>query len=1052
MMKRADLLRRGAGLLLASALCAALAAPGALAAARTVSIGTAAEWAAFAGSCARDSWSRDKVVLLTGDLDLSSLGKKAVVPTFGGELRGGGHTVKGLRLSGKGSQVGLFRYLQEGGAISGLTVEGCAAPEGSRASVALLVGENSGLIQDCAVSGSVSGGTDVGGVAGVNMETGRLERCVSGAAVTGAVHTGGVVGRSAGTVSQCRNNGTVNTESPSGDAPMGTGGIVGRNDGTVLSCVNQGAVGYQHTGYHTGGIAGESVGNLISCQNLGYVQGRKGIGGILGQFEPYTELNYADASAQLTEELDALSALLNQFCDQVSGAAAGGAADLSGINDALGSITGTAEDAGGDARATLDAVLASARKINAALGRFLTAGEDALDDLDSQTDAISRQLEVLRGALGSAAEQMEACVSTLRAQREALNGHLETISGYLQQMETFAKTVSDLLKDETLSAGERLEQIKDAYAAMGELDFSGQLSGINGCLRRMGQAAETLADSLRDDWEDSADPALGRLQKALDELGDTVSGLGHTATEQFSVMNRELDVIGDALDAARANEAGISADIYDRLDEISAGVTRITNGVQTTTSDLNRTRNAITGQLDRVRDSLLSLTEPPELNVDDRSDSAEAEGTQGKAVACENQGAVNGDSSVGGIAGLVAWELDLDPEEDPKLPDNLTVDTTAVVKATIRDCVNRGAVAAKNDNAGGIVGRAEVGAVLDSMSFAPVEAGAAGCGGVAGLSKSVIRRCYALCALTGTDDVGGIAGRGRDIQDCRSMVRIDADGECLGAVAGAADGELSGNFFLEEEWAGVDGIDYEGKAVPLAYAEFSRLEGLPVEFTTFTVTFRVNGRDVKTLSTTYGGSVSEADYPALPEKEGYTAAWSGFDPACILRSVVVEAEYTPLASTLATEEDQPRLLVEGAFSPTAELDIQDWTPSEALLPGGYTCTWSGSFTLADNGQELQGEVPLRLRCPAGEKAALLGADGALEWIDGERDGSYLRFSAPSGSRLATLAPPSRLPVLLAAGGGAAVLVLGALAFRRKKGRGGPPAPSPMGEDKVPVEK
>lgn len=65
------------------------------------------------------------------------------------------------------------------------------------------------------------------------------------------------------------------------------------------------------------------------------------------------------------------------------------------------------------------------------------------------------------------------------------------------------------------------------------------------------------------------------------------------------------------------------------------------------------------------------------------------------------------------------------------------------------------------------------------------------------------------------------------------MVRADSDGECQGAIAGQADGTLSGNRYLLEDLAGLDGVDYEGTAQGWTLPPFSQLSTFPQIFSPF---------------------------------------------------------------------------------------------------------------------------------------------------------------------------------------------------------------------------
>lgn len=334
---------------------------------------------------------------------------------------------------------------------------------------------------------------------------------------------------------------------------------------------------------------------------------------------------------------------------------------------------------------------------------------------------------------------------------------------------------------------------------------------------------------------------------------------------------------------------------------------RLTDGAASANRDLHDTTGDILSQLDSVRSAIIDLGSTPEKTVDDVSDSVEQEGEQGRVISCANHGEVTGDANVGGVAGILATELGLDPEEDLDIQnDKLLSDTTAYIKATVRDCRNAGAVTAKNDCAGGIIGRGEVGAVLDCRNTGDVETTSGGqCGGVAGLSRTVIRRSYALCSLTGNDKVGGVAGEGHDIRECYTMVSVTGGGERFGAVAGMADGEVERNYFVRESLAGIDGVDYAGKAEPMDYEDFAAVPGMPEEFLGFRITFLVDGAAIKTLAVPYGGDLDPESIPEVPRREGVYGAWEDFSQENITRSRTVEAVYSDWITTISTGEEQP---------------------------------------------------------------------------------------------------------------------------------------------------
>lgn len=150
-----------------------------------------------------------------------------------------------------------------------------------------------------------------------------------------------------------------------------TGGIAGYSTGIIEDCTNTSVIGYPHVSYNTGGIAGRSCGYIRSCENTGVIYGRKDVGDIVGQAEPYVELQLSESSLSTIEaQLSELNALIDQAAAHASGGASSVSARLGTMSgyvdsavedaknirlnvDATGSITGSAgPDAGANVTVT----------------------------------------------------------------------------------------------------------------------------------------------------------------------------------------------------------------------------------------------------------------------------------------------------------------------------------------------------------------------------------------------------------------------------------------------------------------------------------------------------------------------------------------------------------------------------------------------------------------------------------------------------------------------------------------------------------------------------
>ncbi len=298
----------------------------------------------LAEDCRLDSYSRNLHVVLDNDLDLQGEAIQPI-PSFGGVFDGGGHSITGLRLATDGSHQGLFRYIQEGAEVRDLHISGSIAPENGCCQLGGLAGENRGSVLSCSFEGSVSGKNAVGGLIGENY--GTVRDCSASGTVDGKRMTGGLVGYNEGMIADCSSEVRVNTtisedalqlddlringlnaveltNAEDEDVVSDSGGVVGYSSGVVQNCVNSGEVGYPHFGYNVGGIAGRQSGFLTGCENSGPVYGRKDVGGIVGQMEPYLVLkesvNLLEELALLNYKMNLASGTLGVMSDEMQGA------------------------------------------------------------------------------------------------------------------------------------------------------------------------------------------------------------------------------------------------------------------------------------------------------------------------------------------------------------------------------------------------------------------------------------------------------------------------------------------------------------------------------------------------------------------------------------------------------------------------------------------------------------------------------------------------------------------------------------------------------------
>lgn len=805
-----------------------------------LTIKTPEEFLTFAENCRLDSYSQDLTVQLTEDIDLSGRDFEGI-PIFCGSFYGNGHTVSGLSITGEGSFQGLFRYLTETAVVDGLTVSGTVKPTGSRSYVGGIAGSNAGTIQNCnAEDIKISGADYVGGLVGINGITGQIVGCSADGEIHGTHFVGGIAGENQGKILSCENNAHVNTTTEQNrvdisditiDTIIGTettitvtdlGGIAGTSSGSIMGCTNRGDVGYPYIGYNVGGIAGSQSGYLVGCTNYGAVNGRKEVGGILGQLEPYTTISFATDTLQILKQ-------------QV--------ADLSVLT----------KRAAANAKENLD-------HISALVGRL----EQYVADMESAADQLTAILE------DPQIESLEDAKTTL----ETVGSLLETIGSCVAGIDETSRSLYSAIKDTGSSLGSDLEAVSQQVEAM-----------------------------------------ESTLNHASDNLGGTVT---------------------DSSD-------------------------------QDTENDLHA-----------------------------------------KVLSCRNYGEVLSDLNAGGIVGAMAVESDLDPEKDLQILGENTLNYDISVRAVVRSCINSGAVQARKQHTGGIVGWMSMGLVADCVNTGSVEAsGSSYVGGIAGSSVGFIRRCSAKCTLAGKAFVGGIAGEADTVTDCRSLVLLEDAGEKRGHILGFAEDRdnISGNFYVvvDKDGGAIDGISYDGCAQSMEWDAFLALEALPEQFSTVTLRFVFENGDEVLVELAPGDVLTEKMVPQLSAIPGKTGCWpelSSWLERPILFDRTFTAEYTAYSAVLSGGGQQNGLdvfLLEGSFPEGTELNLERW-PDAPVLVDNAAASEVWKFAVTQDAQVSRG----RFLLPQGRdtenlKLWVSGRDG---WREAEFSmrGNYVIFDLQDGDR------------------------------------------------------
>ena len=1017
-----------------------------------------------------DSWSKNRTVYLDADLELTGSGF-AGIPSFSGVFEGQGHTISGLSLVDDGSVIGFFRYVQQGANVRDLVIRGRSLPTGSRSTVGGIAGSNAGTLHNCRFEGVSSGASVVGGIAGTNLAAGVIESCTTTGSVYGAHFIGGIAGENHGIIANCTNTSSVNTTVEQNDIDLSSltlndligtenaaditdiGGIAGQSGGVIRACMNRGTVGYQHMGYNVGGIAGSQTGYIEGCVNYGTVYARKEGGGIVGQMEPSSTLEYTkDTLQELSDEMmtPTLSIRITRCPPRRSPRRVLTSPRLTKAVRQRRTLPPHRNPLQRAARRTAPPTGSPAPKpLTIPLTAPLSARTTALPQ--SRTSAI-RSTRTIEATPPSDTDPVDPNYTLSPSQEPAQSADLSSPD----ESSTAAQDTAPA-QESAAAQSEETSPAQEPAAEGGEADRTPH--GQPGP-----EAVDDSADSTVVSEDDGTatkpderypiDPNYTLITEGLDDLPDTKD-----------VLNDISDALPDSVDVEipkveLTNRDAITAsrnDLSSSLTSMGDIVSSLNNNASSNSQALINDVKAISKQINKIGQTLSGASENVNRDaddiVDDVSDDDTDDDVEAKVTNCINSGTVSADLNAGGITGAMARENDLDPEDDYTTAGSESLNFTFKTRVVTRDCTNYGTVSAKKQNAGGIVGDAEMGSVIDCRGFGTLDAeDATGVGGVAGISKSTIRESCAKGRLSGAKQVGGIVGSGATIENCRAMVMIDNAAEQIGAIAGIVDdpldGSVTGNTFVDGGVAGIDSVSYHGIAEPLAYEDFVAQENLPGDFGSICVRF-VTDEDslVQEYHIPYGSDFPTDQLPPVPNHQGQYGSWEDVDLTGMTFDATIHAEYSDINTVRQSQEkrgERSLVLVEGSFDTTDELMLYE-VDDAPDTPGTLVEAW-GLELPADTGHTLRYMPPET----TDNTVLWVRTDAGWQQADTSVDGSYLTCTAPAGTtafaadfvhRPQEEMPASKVPLLAAAAAAqkpvlqqlpALLLVILFIARKRKK--------------------
>lgn len=591
----------------------------------TIYIDSTNDFIEFSEKASLDTYFKGKTVILRSDIDLSGIDSVSV-PTFAGVFDGQGNTISGISISQNGSVKGLFRYLQEEGVIRDLNISGNVTPSGSQNVVGGLVGNNKGTIENCNFVGDVEGDNNIGGLVGINEVTGTITNCSSEGSVMGNHFTGGIVGQNLGTIFKSTNHSEVNisiseptrnikdinwsqiNSTENIKAHTDTGGIAGFSTGFIQDSVNRGPIGYKDMGYNVGGIVGRQSGYLSNCQNYNTISGRKDVGGIVGQIEPYLMLVFSEDNLQkLDKELNVLQNLLN---NSFNSAQTSSLSVYSKLDSILESFDNTMDNVQILSKGTVDYVDDIADTINITSKRIEYTLEEIipiLDDAEKSSIYLSNGLDYIESGFNNLEITSDKMADALYESKYSINNLRDTIKftdNAIYSLRISLQSLSrNLNNKENINA--ILEEIEKSLKELEEL-FEG--NNIENIIKSLKEIISNNDWNWDENQREKIELILEEL-KAIPEIINTISSIvSDLNTEISSIISSGLSNTGDNIRKDLTSIFNNLAKASMSLDGSLQGINHTISKLESTSKQSSKAFNDFSHGFDKFENSCKTMT------------------------------------------------------------------------------------------------------------------------------------------------------------------------------------------------------------------------------------------------------------------------------------------------------------------------------------------------------------------------------------------------------------------------------------------------------------
>lgn len=768
------------------------------------------------------------------------------------------------------------------------------------------------------------------------------------------------------------------------------GGLAAINKGTIDSCTVSGYVS-GHT--EVGAIAGinSETGKIVNSTSFAQVKGKNETGGMAGINKGLIENsnNTGDINIEPEEWAINTGGITGKNEGSIKNSINSGNVGYSHTGYNTGGITGSL--IGYIEECSNKGVIKGRRDVGGIAGQLdtnlrientINYMEELSKNIDTFTASLGEVSKSIEGVSNTTAEQLKKVVNNTDVLINNVGNKVkENISNFnffeevkveREIIKNELKVIEKLLSDSNLNNYEMKNTLEEINNILDSLE-NGSIGDYISAVKEINKLLSKVIDEL---------PNRQLIQESIDKISEALESMLIKAEKS---IDEEINDTTEIIDS-------FSKDYEEVMKDTEELITLIPEAMEELTKSFQNVKNSFSS----IGATMNKMSQGPKEVTEDLSQLIEEEAS-GSILKCANYGNVSADYNSGGIVGSMQKENLLDPEaeEDLKVADYLFGETKVYIKATIYSCNNTGDINTKYNYSGGILGRGKEGAIINCNSTGTIVAEKDYAGGITGGFQGIVLKSYTSGYIEGNNYVGGVAGQIKALKDTITIAQVHGKEAFIGSIVGQVDGEATGNLFALSEVGGIDGINYEGKAMPISYEELLALSNCPDIFRKLQVKFV--GEDeqvVQVISVNYGEPLDEL--PKIENKEGKYWVWQDFNKDNIIYSQTIKGSYKNPLTVLSTKEEVPMFLAEGTFYPDEELQVTQLSAED--IDKEYE-EIIGAYKVQVTGEQVK---TLKLHLKAEEKVKVYIKENE-QWkeIATQRDGSYLVFDVYNGAELLT---------------------------------------------------